>query len=82
MPDRLSRAIEAALPNLNATEMAHIRVAMVEHIRREKRAAWEAGAEHIDRRWHASYNGGLYWGFPASKDNPHRRQEDETDGTA
>lgn len=56
--------------------MAHIRVAMVELMRREKCAAWEAGAEYADRQNHAYYHGGTYWGWPASKDNPHRRVEE------
>lgn len=78
--DRLSRAVEAAAPNLDAGELARIRVAMVELVRREKCSAWDAGAEFNDRAWYAAYYGETYWGFVASKDNPHRRQDD-TDGT-
>lgn len=54
---------------------------MVELVRREKCSAWDAGAEFTDRAWYAAYYGETYWGFVASKDNPHRRHEDETDGT-
>lgn len=77
MGDRLSRAIEGTLPDLDDTEMAHLRVAMVALIRLENKAAWDAGAEWNDRDWHARDFGGTYWGFVASKDNPYRRAEDD-----
>lgn len=77
MGDRLSRAIEGVLPDLDATDMAHLRVAMVKLIRLENKAAWEAGAEFVDRDWHGKCYGGTYWGWPASKGNPHRRFEDD-----
>lgn len=74
---RLDRAIEGALPGLTPEETARIRVALVELIRLEKSAAWDAGAEHTDREWHDSEYGGTYWGYKPSKGNPHRREEDQ-----
>lgn len=77
MGDKLSRAIEGVLPDLDATDMAHLRVALVELIRLEKKAAWEAGAEHIDRRWHKESFGGTYWGHVPSRENPYRSAIDD-----
>lgn len=73
--DRISRAIERCC-TLTDEEMAAVRVEIVALMKVEKRDAWNAGAEHMDREWWESdYNSGpgaRYWGYIESTKNPYR----------
>lgn len=73
--DKLTRAIEDALPCLLPNEMARIRVAMVAVIREKQRIAWNEGAEWADRQAWIEHYGTSYPGHIEPRDNPYRTME-------